>query len=512
MKPISLIFLSYIFLSFLFAPLIKGADQPNVLLIMVDDLRPALGCYGDRLAITPSIDRFAKSARVFRRAYCHQAVCGPSRASILTGRLPDNTRVWHNRNHFRTTHPDLITLPQLFKNNGYQSLGLGKVFSGDEREDDPPSWSAPAVLRQQGWKNYLLPENTGSGKQAPFEFADVEDDAYPDGKLAKLAIETLGQFSATKQPFFLAVGFFKPHLPFNAPRKYLDMHPADKFQDFTSLPRTIGAPAAAYPDHLELAGYEGVPNDEQVESQQALELRRAYYACVTYADAQVGRVLETLKQTGLDQNTIVVVMGDHGFSLGEANHWCKDTNFELDTHVPLIVRVPGMKQPGVATTALTQYADVYPTLAELAGLEPPPELDGSSLVPILDDPTTPGREFVLSQFSRPFKPTDPTVMGYSIRTDTNRYTRWITWPERQLLAEELYDYTTGPSTRREGALLIEEENLAAHVEQTVTRQTLSQKLDQMLSERITVKDNVGPAPEKKRKKNKEKAKAAGAEK
>ena len=212
-------------MSFLFGPLIKGAEQPNVLLIVVDDLRPALGCYGDRLAITPSIDRFAKSARVFGRAYCHQAVCGPSCASILTGRLPDNTRVWHNRNHFRTTHPDLITLPQLFKNNGYQSLGLGKVFSGDEREDDPPSWSAPAVLRQQGWKNYLLPENAGSGKQAPFEFADVEDDAYPDGKLAKLAIETLGQFSETKQPFFLAVGFFKPHLPFNAPRKYLDMYP-----------------------------------------------------------------------------------------------------------------------------------------------------------------------------------------------------------------------------------------------------------------------------------------------
>ena len=440
MKIESLIFLSYMSLSFFLAPIVKGADRPNVLLIMVDDLRPALGCYGDRLAITPSIDRFAKSARVFGRAYCHQAVCGPSRASILTGRLPDNTRVWHNRNHFRTTHPDLITLPQLFKNSGYRSLGWGKVFSGDEREDDPPSWSAPAVLRQQGWKNYLLPENAGSGKQAPFEFADVEDDAYPDGKLAKLAIETLGQFSETKQPFFLAVGFFKPHLPFNAPRKYLDMHPADKFRNFTSLPRTVGAPAAAYPDHLELAGYQGVPKDEQVESQQALELRRAYYACVTYADAQVGRVLDALTQTGLDKNTIVVVMGDHGFSLGEANHWCKDTNFELDTHVPLIVRVPGMQQPGIATTALTQYVDVYPTLAELAGLEPPLELDGSSLVPILDDPKLPGRKFVLSQFSRPFKPADPEVMGYSIRTETNRYTRWINWQTREVIAEELYDY------------------------------------------------------------------------
>ncbi len=419
MKPMSLLFLSCVFLSFFLAPIIKGADQPNVLLIMVDDLRPALGRYGDQLAITPNIDRFAESARVFGRAYCHQAVCGPSRASILTGHLPDNTRVWHNRNHFRTTHPDLITLPQLFKVNGYQSLGLGKVFIGDEREDDPPSWSAPAVLRQQGWKNYLLPDYAGSGKQAPFEFADVEDDAYPDGKLAQLAIETLGQFSETKQPFFLAVGFFKPHLPFNAPRNYLDMHPADKFQDFTSRSRTIGAPAEAYPDHLELAGYQGVP---------------------------------------------------------------------------------GMKQSGIATTALTQFVDVYPTLAELASLEPPPDVDGISLVPILQDPKAAGRELVMSQFSRPFKPTDPEVMGYSIRTDTDRYTRWVTWPERQLIAEELYDYTTGPSTRREGALLIEEENIAAHAEQTVTRQALRQKLDQMLTAQISVKSTAEPNPQKKRKK------------
>ena len=451
--------LSPIVLLILLAGVSEAANRPNVLFIMVDDLRPALGCYGDPLAITPNIDRFARSARVFGRAYCHQAVCGPSRASILTGRLPDNTRVWHNRNHFRTTHPDLITLPQLFKNNGYQSWGLGKVFSGDEREDDPPSWSAPAVLRQQGWKNYLLPENAGSGKQAPFEFADVEDDAYPDGKLANLAAETLGQFSETKQPFFLAVGFFKPHLPFNAPRKYLDMHPADKFQDFTSLPRTVGAPADAYPDHLELAGYQGVPKDEQVESQQALELRRAYYACVTYADAQVGRVLDALKQTGLDRSTIVVLMGDHGFSLGEANHWCKDTNFELDTHVPLIIRVPGMKQPGIKSGALTQYVDVFPTLAELAGLTPPPELDGSSLVPIMDDPQMPGREFVMSQFSRPFKRSDPKVMGYSIRTATDRYTRWIDWQTREVIAEELYDYSAQESVASRAGVLIEQVNV-----------------------------------------------------
>ena len=459
----------------------ETSERLNVLWIMVDDLRPALGCYGDPNAITPSIDRLASTARVFRRAYCHQSVCGPSRTSILTGLLPDNTQVWHNRNLFRQSLPDWTTLPQLFKNHGYHAQSLGKIFSGNEKELDPASWSVPEVLRVAGSQNYLLPENSGSGKQAPLEFAEVSDEAYPDGKLADLAVDALHRFGRNGNPFFLAVGFFKPHLPFTAPRKYLDMHAAEKFAQ-PMLSRPDGSPEHAYPDHLELAGYRNIPEDERVAAEQAVELRRAYYACVTYIDAQVGKLLDTLQTTGLDQRTVVVLLGDHGFSLGELDHWCKDTNFELDTRVPLMIRTPNMPQPGRETEALSEYVDLYPTLAELAGLQVNQELDGRSLVPMIQDPLAAGRDVVLSQFSRPFKPTRPQVMGYSIRSLAHRYTRWIDWPSEQILTEELYDYSSPHSVTRHQTLLIEQRNVAAENPEMLVR--LRAQMDQVLNSRV----------------------------
>ncbi len=481
----------------------KPAARPNVLFMFVDDLRTSLGCYGDPLVKSPDIDRLAQSSRLFNRAYCHQAVCGPSRASILTGRLPDNTGVWHNRNLFRTTHPNLVTLPQLFKNNGFQALGMGKIFSGDEHEEDPQSWTIPTVLRAEGWKNYALPGRTGSGKQAPFEKADVPDDGYSDGKLASLAIVTLEKFKQQTQPFFLAVGFFKPHLPFNAPKKYWDLYDPAAFQPNANATRTRGAPDAAYPDHLELAGYQGIPKDERVTAGQARELRHGYYACISYTDAQVGRVLAALNRLGLEDSTIVVLLGDHGYSLGEADHWCKDTNFELDTHVPLMIRTPGMAKPGVATESLVEYVDIYPTLAELAHLTPPADLDGRSLVPILNDPAAPGHDHVLSQFSRPFRAGNPEIMGYSIRTDTQRYTRWIEWPNRKVIAEELYDYTAPGSVARQGGFLIERQNRATAIDQAPTRERLSAQLDELLRTRIKPLPTAGEAqPTKKKKKKK----------
>jgi len=459
-----------------------AADQrPNVLFIMVDDLRTSLGCYGDPLVKSPNIDRLAQSSRLFHRAYCHQSVCGPSRASILTGRLPDNTGVWHNRNLFRTTHPNLVTLPQLFKNNGYHSQGLGKIFSGDEREEDPQSWTVPAVLRAKGWRNYVG-QGEGDGKGAPFESADVPDDGYPDGKLAQLAIETLARLKQQSQPFFLAVGFFKPHLPFNAPKKYWDLYDPATFALAGKRTRTQGAPEAAYPDHLELAGYQGIPADERVTPEQARDLRHGYYACISYTDAQIGKLLAALKQQGLEDNTIVVLLGDHGYSLGEADHWCKDTNFELDTHVPLMIRVPGLK-PG-ATQALTEYVDIYPTLAALAKLTPPAGLDGRSLVPILDDPAAQGHDAVLSQFSRPFKAGNPEIMGYSLRTETHRYTRWIEWGTRKVFAEELYDYTAPASVIRQPPFLIETQSLVAQTEHLSLKSTMSSQLDEQLRRRV----------------------------
>ena len=457
--------------------------RPNVLMILVDDLRPALGCYGDPLAKTPNLDRFAQTARKFNRAYCHQAVCGPSRASILTGRLPDNTRVWHNRNRFRSAHPDLVTLPQLFKRNGWHAVGLGKVFSGNEKELDPVSWSEPEVLSREGWRNYVLRKPGGPKKGAPFEMADVEDEGYTDGKLATLAIETLERLKERPEAFFLAVGFFKPHLPFNAPRKYWDLHESTVFGPKTKSRRTRGAPEVAYPDQLELGGYIGVPRNETILPQQGSRLRHGYYACVSYVDAQIGRLLAALDSMKLDENTLVIVLGDHGFSLGEAGHWCKKTNFELDTHVPLLIRIPAMKYPGVATEAMVEFVDIFPTLAELAGLKGPAHLDGQSFLTLLENPSAKGREVVMSQHSRPWKAGQPETMGYSIRTSTHRYTRWIDWENRQMLAEELYDYTMAESVLHQGGSLIERLNLANEPSHRDKREDLRKMMDQRLIER-----------------------------
>ena len=481
-------------------PAFAAEQRPNVLFIAVDDLRTSLGCCGDTLVKSPNIDRFAATARRFDHAYTQQAVCGPSRTSLLTGRLPDNTRVWHNRNLFRDTQPDIVTLPQLFKNHGYHTLSLGKIFSGDERELDSISWSEPEILKQQGWKNSALGDSGGEGKGAAWEAADVPDEGYPDGKMARLAVEKLTSLQSGGKPFFLAVGFFKPHLPFNAPKRYWDLYDPATFDLKDDGQRVKGISEHAHHSHRELGGYRDMPKDEHLDAATTRTLRHGYHACVSYTDAQIGKLLTALDQLGLTQNTIVVLWGDHGWSLGEKDRWCKGTNFERDTRVPLLIRTPGLKAPGAAASGLVELVDVFPTLAELASFPPPQGLDGRSLVPMLADPQSPGREAVLSQFARPFSANTPEFMGYSLRTATHRYTRWITWPVRQLVAEELYDYTTGPSTRHEGAFWIEEENIAAHPAQSDTRQTLSQKLDQMLSERITAKPEAQPAPKKKRKK------------
>lgn len=465
-------------------PASSAQERPNVLFIAIDDLRPALGCFGDPLAKSPNIDQFAKSARRFNRAYVQQAVCGPSRTSLLTGLLPDHTQVWHNRNRFRKTRPDHVTLPQLFKQNGYRTLGLGKIFSGNVKELDPISWSDPEILRDTGWKNYVLPQNRGKEKkQAAFEAADVADDAYPDGKLANLAVETLEQLKQDGQPFFLAVGFFKPHLPFNAPKKYWDLHDAANFHLPDAAREPIrSAPQLAFHTHRELGGYKGVSKDEQLDADQIRRLRHGYYACVSYVDAQVGKVLDTLERLHLDRNTIVVLWGDHGFALGETNRWCKATNFELDTRVPLIIRTPDLAQPEIATDSLFEVVDLYPTLAALAGLDVPTAIDGYSIVPLLNDPQARGRDAVLSQFNRPWESTTPKVMGYSIRTKSERYTRWINWQSRETLAEELYDYSSPRSVTLHAGHMVEQQNIAAS--QPDLLEHMRNQMDEMLTSRL----------------------------
>ncbi|MSU51755.1 MAG: iduronate-2-sulfatase [Opitutus sp.] len=459
--------------------------KPNVLFIAVDDLRTSLGCYGDPIVKSPNIDRLARESRVFNRAYTMQAVCGPARTAILTGRLPDHNRSWHNRNLFRTTNPDAVTLPQLFKNNGYFAQAMGKIFSGDERELDPASWSVPEILRQDGWKNYALPRSESPGKQAPYEAADVPDDGYSDGKLANFAVETLSTLKQQARPFFLAVGFFKPHLPFNAPKKYWDLYDAGKFALPGERDGVQGAPGIAYHTHRELGGYSGMPKDERLDAAQTRTLRHGYYACVSYTDAQIGKVLDALRRLDLERDTIVVLWGDHGYALGDAGRWCKGTNFELDTRVPLMIRVPGMAKPGTATNAIVEYVDVYPTLAELAGLPAPAYLAGQSLSPQLRDPAKRAREFALSQFSRPFSAV-PESMGYSIRTETHRYTRWVDWPARQTVAEELYDYSTPTSAEPRWSTFVERENVVTAPSHLKLRDELRAKMDAVLRERSVV--------------------------
>ncbi len=406
--------------------------------------------------------------------------------------MPDHTQVWHNRNRFREAYPNQATLPQLFKQNGYRAIGLGKIFSGNERELDPISWSEPEILRRKGWTNYLLTHNQGKEtKQAAHEAADVPDEAYPDGKLANLAVETLGKLKQDDQPFFLAVGFFKPHLPFNAPKKYWDLHERAAFE----LPKNMREPVAHSPEialhsHRELGGYKGVPKDEELDAAQCKLLRHGYYACVSYVDAQVGKVLDALKRFQLDQNTIVVLWGDHGFALGESGRWCKGTNFELDTRVPLLIRTPNLAHPGVQTNSLVELVDLYPTLAAKAGLSAPKNLDGRSVSSLLDAPQTPGRDLVLSQFNRPWASTTPEVMGYSIRTIDARYTRWIEWQSRDTVAEELYVYTESTThlnsqcTVLNAAYQIEQRNVAES--QPKLRARMSNQMDKLLASRPTL--------------------------
>lgn len=460
------------------------ANRPNVLFICVDDLRPALGCYGDRIAITPNIDTLARQGRTFLHAYVQEAVCGPSRASILTGQLPDTTGVVHLRHRFRDTLPDVITLPQAFSRHGYRTAALGKVFSGDTRELDPDSWTDGEFIGDDTWKRYVLPENQGKGKQAAFEKSDVEDHAYADGMLANAAIEKMKTLAETSEPFFLAVGFYKPHLPFNAPSKYWDMYDSEQFTLSPKNVSPVNIPKIAFHPHRELGGYRGVRQDEQLTAAEHVELRHGYYACVSYIDAQIGKLLKALNEQGLYENTVVVLWGDHGFATGEGNRWCKGTNFEIDTRVPLIIRVPNMNKPGKASKALVEMVDVYPTLLSIAGIEDGPELAGLSLKPVLRDPKATVHEAVLSQFIRPWSRDDYKQMGYSIRTEKHRYTRWVNVSDGRTVAEEFYDYSDADSVYRTENNEIEFRSFSDDAKSAADKERLSSMLTEMLRIRL----------------------------
>ena len=434
----------------------SAAQRPNVLFIAVDDLRPELGCYGAAHIKSPNIDALAASGITFNRAYCQQAVCSPSRISLMTGRRPDTTKIYDLTTALRKTLPDVVTLPQHFKNHGYHAAGFGKIYHGGL--DDQESWSAPhtpnramqygdpkilAQVKQNGAEGW---EQGGKNKGPAWEAADVADNALPDGYIADKAIAAMraAAAEAKTKPFFLAVGFEKPHLPFVAPKKYFDLYPPAaqiKLPENNDAPK--GAPQLAMTNWAELRPYVGIPKKGPLSDEQAKELIRAYYASVSYVDAQVGRLLDELTRLRLRENTIVILWGDHGYQLGEQGLWCKHTNFENSTRVPLIISAPARKSRGTRSNALVELVDVYPTLCALANLSLPDGLEGTSLVPLLENPEKPLKSAAFSQYPR----RDDKVMGYSIRTDRFRYTEWQEdWKSDKpnVIARELYDHEADP--------------------------------------------------------------------
>jgi arylsulfatase A-like enzyme len=470
-----------------------AADKPNILFIAVDDLRPELGCYGKDYIKSQNIDALAKHGMVFNRAYCQQAVCSPSRSSLMTGTRPDTTKVWDLTTHFRAALPNVVTLGQHFKQNGYFVQGMGKIFHG--HLDDAPTWSVPWETPKA--PRYALPPNQLSspvktegepddtakksskkkGKSANsekddeggggmvYECADVPDNTYQDGKVAELAVKTLRNLSKKPQPFFLAVGFIKPHLPWVAPKKYWDMYDESKIALAPNPFYPKDAPDYAIRKYDgEIYKYGGmVAKGKDAPDELARKLKHAYYACVSYSDAQVGLVLDELKRLGLDKSTIIVLWGDHGWKLGEHKAWGKHSNVENDVNAPLILSAPGMKAVGIHSDALVEFVDIYPTLSELAGLPLPNHLEGTSMKPLLDDPKRTWKSAAFSQYPR------NELMGYSMRTDRYRFTAWVDAKDHSKVdATELYDHQNDPQ---------ENQNIAAKLEYAALVKELTAKLN-----------------------------------
>jgi iduronate 2-sulfatase len=425
-----------------------AAEKPNVLFIAADDLRSDLGCLGNKEVLSTNVDALAARGRLFTHAYCQQAVCNPSRASLMTGHRPDTLKIWDLPTHFREIVPNVITLPQHFKKNGYFTQNIGKIYHNwrQEIQGDPASWSVPAVMHfathgsDKPQVDGQLPPNLASDRKC--ECRDVPDDAYFDGRIATLAIEALRQRKAAGQPFFLAVGFWKPHSPFNAPKKYWDLYDRSKLSPPPNPQWPKDAPRIAWHNSREILGS---PAPRKLTPQAVMEIRHGYLAAISYFDAQLGRVLTELDALGLRNNTIIVFWSDHGYHLGEQTLWAKTSNFELDASVPLIIAAPKMKQPGVKTEALAELLDLYPTLAEMCGLPKPEGVEGTSLVPVIEDSRASVQEAAYTQHPRPayFKDA-PDVMGRSVRTARYRYTEWRDFKTGELVASELYDHQHDP--------------------------------------------------------------------
>ncbi len=425
------------------AKIVSKNKRMNVLFIAVDDLKPMLKAYGYKNIISPNIDKLAEEGVVFKNNQCQWPVCGASRASILTGLMPESTGVMGFQK-IRKKHPDIVTMPQYFKENGYETAAVGKVFDPrtvkSRREDDPLSWSIP--YKPVHGSKYDKNRNNLS-YMAP----DVDVNELIDGQILQGGIKLMRQLAKQDKPFFLAVGFKKPHLPFIAPKKYWDLYDEDRIELAKYRKKAKNACKYGWRKNKEIRKYSDVPDKGKISEDKQRKLIHGYYACVSYIDDLIGRLLAELKKLKLDKNTIIVLWGDHGFHLGDHSLWAKHSDFEQATRAPLIIYDPRSKNKGVSTESPTEFLDVFPTLCDLTGLEKPDNLEGKSLVPILKNPKAEVREGAITLFKH------KGALGYSLRTKRYRYILWIKRKTKKIAGEELYDYKTDP---------LETENIAVY--------------------------------------------------
>ena len=456
------------------------ASPPNIVLIVADDLNCAIGPYGDEAAVTPNLDRLAARGLVFNKAYCQQAVCNPSRSSFLTGLRPTTVKVDDLRKGFRDVAPGgstLITFPEHFKNHGYFCQNIGKVFHNMGETQDRRSWSIDEVLFKGTHAADTVFTNTPEAlrelniEKAPTtEAPNGPDTLYRDGQIANLSAAMLREHPIDGQPFFLAVGFWRPHLPFVAPKKYWDLVDPMKIPMPSPAAKPAGAPDIAMHESREIRSYGTTPQDRPFTEKEIRHFRHGYYASITFMDAQIGKILDALEAGGHVDNTIVVFTSDHGFHIGEQSLWGKTSNFELDARVPLIIADPRVSNSqGAVTDSLAELLDLYPTLAEMAGIGDnlSQRLEGVSLAPVIQDPTTSVQDAAFTQHQQPFHgpPSKWEAWGYSIRTADRRYTEWRAIEDGSIIAHELYDHSIDPG---------ETKNLSKDREQEVNQ--LAEKL------------------------------------
>ncbi|MGI9471058.1 MAG: sulfatase [Rubripirellula sp.] len=436
-------------------------DRLNILFIAVDDLRPELGCYGESIIQTPEIDRLASRSVVFQRAYCQVAVCNPSRVSLMTGLRPDTTRVWDLVTRFRQTVPDAVTLPQQLKQHGYYAASFGKIFHNPWPDNDswsephawPESrqlWSDDAKQRLAQYRTQMRAEGRSENainrlRPQATEKVELRDEQHVDGAIAKQAVDAMRRLAKQDQPFFLAAGFVRPHLPFVVPKRYWEMYDPDQIRLAENAALPDGAPDFSMNTMYELRDYvdfvgTSSPHEGSLSESQQRRLKHGYYAAVTFIDTLVGQLIAEVDRLGLADKTAIVLWGDHGWKLGEHNSWCKQTNHEIDARVPLIIHVPGAEGNGRDSKALVELLDLYPTLCEIADVPIPAKVEGMSLKPLLANPGGVVKQAAFSQFRR----TDDgqPLMGYSMRTDRYRYTEWINRRSGEIVARELYDHLT----------------------------------------------------------------------